>query len=68
MSLIRLCKEHGYTFKKLSEETGISVTYLSRMNNGVYTNPTWEVINKIANALKISPIEVGYVISKEEIQ
>lgn len=65
MNLKTLCREHNYTFTKLSKETNISVTYLSKLSHGVYTNPTWGVIAKIASVLKVSPIEVGNAISEE---
>lgn len=56
-ALRRLRERRGYTQKALSERSGYGESYLSRIENGHVqpTNP--ELLNRIANALQLSPAE-----------
>jgi XRE family transcriptional regulator, master regulator for biofilm formation len=45
--------QKGYSLTKLSELTGISKSYLSLLERGIQSNPSIEVIGKIAQALKV---------------
>lgn len=65
LSLKALCKEYGYTLSKLSHETGITTEYLSKLNNHKQNNPTLDILNKIANTLGITILDVGNAISRE---
>jgi predicted transcriptional regulator len=49
VDLIKLCEKAGITLKQLSDETGISYTYLSRMNSGVVKvkMPRWIQIKNV---------------------
>lgn len=44
----------------LSEETGLSTTYLSNLENGNKCNPSKETMDKIAAALNSSVSEIFY--------
>lgn len=56
-ALRRLRELRGFTQKTLSERSGYGESYLSRIENGHVqpTNP--ELLNRIANALQLSPAE-----------
>ena len=58
MTLKDLCKTKGYTLSRLSEETDISMDYLSKMNTGKRNNPTSDIIGKISGVLNITADEV----------
>lgn len=58
MSLKQLCKDKKITFTEISKETGISTTYLSRLNTGNYNNPSSEIVEKISSILKVTNDEV----------
>ena len=47
-------KSKNMTLKDLSDRTGISVGYLSHLENGTRTNPSQEIMDKIAKALNNS--------------
>lgn len=55
-----LRKEKGLTITKLSELTGISAGYISHLENGTRTNPSIETMEKIANVLNKSILEVFF--------
>lgn len=57
---IRLKK--GYTLEKLSKATGLSSTYLNRIENGLQTNPSLDTIDKIANELDEDLVTIFYII------
>lgn len=42
----------GILLKHISEETGISIGYLCHLEKGTRTNPSVEIMEKIAHALK----------------
>ena len=44
-------KEKGLTLKQLSAKTKVSIGYLCHLENGSRSNPSMNVLNKIANAL-----------------
>ena len=51
---IKYCrKEKGMTLKELSEKTGLSVGYLSHLENGERNNPSLDTLIKICNALNM---------------
>jgi len=51
-------REKRFTLKKMAEETGISVNYLSQIERG-NTNPSIGILKKITSALGISLLELG---------
>ena len=42
----------GMQLKELAEKTGITAGYLCHLEKGTRTNPSLQIMNKIANALK----------------
>lgn len=38
---------------KLSERSGVSQSYINELENGKKTNPTYELLQKIAQALEV---------------
>lgn len=52
---IRLSK--ALTIKDLADSTGLTVGYLSNLERGEKTNPSYEVIQKIANALSVPMVD-----------
>lgn len=66
MSFKALCKEHGFTFSKLSDETNISIVYLSNLSTGIKNNPSLEILDKVANTLGITIDEVAKAIMEED--
>ena len=51
---IKYCrKQNGITLDELSNKTGISKAYLSRLENGGRVNPSLKILGKIANALQV---------------
>ena len=52
------------TLKQLKEKTGISISYLSEIENNKAKNPSLEVIVKIAEALQIKLDEIYFVDSE----
>lgn len=45
--------EKGFSLAELSKKTGIGQTYLSIIEKNLHSNPTYEYIVKIANALGV---------------
>jgi len=54
----QLCNDKGFTFTKISEETGITVDYLSKLNKGRRTNPTRDILQKISETIGTTVDEV----------
>lgn len=52
-NLISILKDKHLTFKKLSELTGYSVTYLSYLAHGKRNNPSYECLDSISKALNV---------------
>lgn len=52
----------GYTLEKLSKLTGISTTYLSSLENGFQTNPSLDIIDRIAIGLNEDLVKIFYII------
>lgn len=51
---IKYCRKHrGITLEELSNKTGISKAYLSRLENGGKINPSLIILEKIANVLQV---------------
>ena len=53
-------KKQKLTLKELSEKTGISVGYLSHLENGSRTNPSMKIMYSISQAVKASIEEVFF--------
>lgn len=53
-------KKQKLTLKELSEITGISVGYLSHLENGSRTNPSMKTMYKISQAVNTSIEEVFF--------
>ncbi len=53
-------KEKAMTLIELSEKTGISAGYLCHLENGSRTNPSIEVMEKIANSLNKTIFEIFF--------
>jgi transcriptional regulator with XRE-family HTH domain len=45
----------GFTLADVSARTGMAVEYLSRLETGAQTNPTWKTLGTYANALGRRP-------------
>ena len=54
MILKNLRKEKKFTLKALAEQTGVSISFLSQVERGK-SSVTLESLNKIADALNVSP-------------
>jgi putative transcriptional regulator len=48
-----LRKKKKLTQKGLAQKTGLSQAYINELENGKKTNPTYEVLQKIAQALEV---------------
>lgn len=59
----RLLKLHKVSASELAKTADVSAAYMSELINGVKDNPTLDVINKIADHLKVDP---GYLVTKRE--
>ncbi len=53
--IIRLRKEHGYSYKKLEELTGISRSTLQRYEKNPYTDLPSNKLHALADAYNVSP-------------
>lgn len=53
-------KEKGITLTELSIKTGISIGYLSHLENGTRKNPSIEIMDKLAMALDKSVSDVFF--------
>ena len=49
-------KEMGLTLKELGDMTGLSPSYISKIENGERKAPSWEVVVKIEEALQLNEI------------
>jgi transcriptional regulator with XRE-family HTH domain len=45
----------GLTLADISARTGMAVEYLSRLETGAQTNPTWKTLGSYANAVGCRP-------------
>lgn len=61
----------GYSLRKLARETGIDVSYLSRIERGIYINPSQNIIDKLNKVLNVlivnSRNELGMKIEKNGV-
>ncbi|QQE78055.1 helix-turn-helix domain-containing protein [Alicyclobacillus sp. SO9] len=48
-----LRKQNGYTLQKLQELTGISLSHLSAMENGVRPNPSFHYMERLAKVFHV---------------
>lgn len=53
-------KINRMTMKELADRSGISIGYLSHLENGSRCNPSTEVMEKIAEALEKSIVEIFF--------
>ncbi len=53
-------QEKGISMKELAEKSKISIGYLSHLENGSRKNPSTEVMERIANALDASIVEIFF--------
>ena len=60
-------KKQKLTLKELSEITGISVGYLSHLENGSRTNPSMKTMYKISQAVQASIEEVFFNIETKGV-
>lgn len=56
----KIRKEKGMTLTELSCKTGISIGYLSHLENGTRKNPSIEIMDKLAIALEKSIQELFF--------
>lgn len=54
----RLRQERDLSQEKLAESAQVSSGYLSKLERGVYKQPSFEVLSRIAVALEISVVEL----------
>ena len=67
-NLRTLRKEKHISQTKLAKLSGVSNTYINRLENGVYNNPSYDVLIKLANALNIDiKLLTNAEISSEEM-
>jgi transcriptional regulator with XRE-family HTH domain len=45
----------GWNLRQLEKESGVSNAYISQLESGAQTNPTIDIIVKLAGALKTTP-------------
>ena len=50
--------QKGYNLRYLSRKSGVSVSYLSDLENGVRTNPSVNTVFKIAKALGVNITDI----------
>lgn len=48
-------KEKGYSVRQLSIQSGVSRTYITGIEEGIYDNPGIKVICALCRTLKVSP-------------
>lgn len=51
-------KKKGYSLDKLSERTGISKSYLSLIERDIQSNPSLDILNRIAKTFEIEVEEL----------
>jgi transcriptional regulator with XRE-family HTH domain len=59
--LRELRKWRGMTQVRLARSSGVAQNYISELESGVATNPSHEVIQRLVNALDVSPAELTAV-------
>lgn len=57
--LKELRKKAGLTQKELAEKSGVSYSYITKLENGIQANPTYEMLEAIGTVLK-APIGAMY--------
>ena len=58
--LKKIRKEKGVTIKELAEKTGISMGYISHLENGSRSNPSKKVMEKISKALEETIVKIFF--------
>ena len=57
-NIARLRQAQGMTQKELAERAGISIRYLSRIEEGNYLSPHIKTLSRVAYALKVTLSEL----------
>ena len=57
-NLKRIRTNKGLTLQELSTKTGLSVSYLSELENQLRYNPSYQTMRKLQKALKTSITEI----------
>lgn len=58
MLLKRICTSQGKTFKELARESDVSLTYLYELERGAKSNPSLDILMRLAEALGVSVQEL----------
>jgi len=58
LNIKRIRLQKNITLRQLSSISGVSNGYISDLENGKETNPTMAVLEKIANALGVTVLEL----------
>ena len=58
--------EKGYPLDELAKLSGISVSYMSELENGSKRNPSLDIVHKIARALNTDIVDICYAILEKE--
>lgn len=59
-----LRKKRGYSLREMKELTGISESYINRIEQGSRECPSYPVIERLASALGVEPVDLLEVSSK----
>lgn len=51
-------KEKGYSVRQLSIKSGVSRTYITGIEEGIYDNPGIKIVCALCRTLKISPNDI----------
>jgi transcriptional regulator with XRE-family HTH domain len=55
-------RNKGWSLRQLSNETGISHTWLLKLERGVYLNPAPELLIRLADALGVDPERIERIV------
>lgn len=58
MDLKKLCESKNISLKILSKKSGVSISYLYQLQNGIKDNPSLKVAEKLADVLGITIAEL----------
>lgn len=51
-------KEKGYSVRQLSIQSGVSRTYITGIEEGIYDNPGIKIVCALCRTLKVSPNDI----------
>lgn len=57
-NLVKLRKKNDMTLQRLSEKSGVSIGYLSGLENETETNPSYKILKKLSTALNVEIVEL----------